>query len=196
VTALAAAAIRMARESSDVKREFFDANAERVAACAEAMARAFDAGARLFTLGNGGSACDAAHAAVEFSHPTFEKRPPIAATSLANDAALITAIGNDDDFALAFARPLALLSRRGDVVLGLSTSGQSASVVRAMKAARELGALTVGLTGRDGGKLVDLCDHAFVVPSFSIHRIQEVHVTLLHVLWELVHVARGEEELV
>jgi D-sedoheptulose 7-phosphate isomerase len=195
MTDLTAAVLRKARESADVKQRFFAANAERIVRCARAMAAAFDEGARLFTMGNGGSACDAQHAAVEFMHPIVEKRPAIAALALPADATLLTAIGNDEDFSLAFGRQLRLLARKGDVVLGISTSGKSSNVNRGLQAAREIGTLTVGLAGKDGGRMGELCDHCFVVESFSIHRIQETQETLLHVLWDLVHVARGQEDV-
>jgi D-sedoheptulose 7-phosphate isomerase len=192
---LSASVLRKAREGAAAGEAFFAAEAERIVACAGAMAAAFDAAGRLFAMGNGGSACDAQHAAVEFMHPIIEKRPALPAVALSADAALLTAVGNDQDFALAFVEQLRLLGRPGDIALGISTSGKSANVNRALGAARDLGLLTVGFTGRDGGRMVDVCDHCFVVPSFSIHRIQEVHATLLHVLWDAVHVLRGEEDV-
>jgi D-sedoheptulose 7-phosphate isomerase len=195
VTDLAAAAVRKARESAQLGERFFAEHAARIADCARAMAHAFEQGARLYTLGNGGSACDAQHAAVEFMHPIVEKRPALPAHALPADAPLLTAVANDEDFALGYARQLRLLARAGDVVLALSTSGKSASVVRALQAAREIGMLRVGLAGKDGGRMPELCDHCFTVPSFSVHRVQETHGTLLHVLWDLVHVARGEEDV-
>jgi D-sedoheptulose 7-phosphate isomerase len=185
---------RSASESARTKEAFFEANADRIVACAKALDAAFAAGGRLFTFGNGGSACDAQHAAVEFSHPVFEKRTAIPAFALPNDVAFLTAIGNDRDFTNAFADQLRVLGKKGDVALALSTSGKSPSVVRALAAAREIGMVTVGITGRDGGKMPAACDHVFVVESFSIHRIQETHLTLLHVLWDLVHVMRGAED--
>jgi D-sedoheptulose 7-phosphate isomerase len=115
---------------------------------------------------------------------------------LNTDTALLTAVGNDQDFALAFVQQLRMLGRKGDMALGISTSGKSANINRALQAARELGLLTVGFSGRDGGRLPELCDHCFTVPSFSIHRIQETHETLLHVLWGLIHVIRGEEDVI
>jgi D-sedoheptulose 7-phosphate isomerase len=193
---LRAAAVRKARESARVKEAFFEENAERVAACARAMAAAFDAGGRLFAMGNGGSACDAQHVAVEFMHPIVEKRRALPAIALPGDAPLLTAIGNDEDFALVFARQLRLLARAGDMALGLSTSGQSSNVHRALLAARELGMTTVGFAGKDGGRMRAVCDHFFCVPSFSTHRIQEAHETLLHVLWDLIHVVLGEEDVI
>ena len=187
--------LRKSRESASTQEQFFSENAERISGCAAAMASAFGRGARLFAMGNGGSLCDAQHAAVEFMHPILEKRAALPATTLATEPALLTAISNDQDFSLAFTRQLRLLGRKGDIALGISTSGKSAGVTRALKAAREMGLLTVGFTGRDGGRMPDVCDHCFVVPSFSIHRIQEAHGTLLHVLWDLVHVHRGEEDV-
>jgi D-sedoheptulose 7-phosphate isomerase len=187
---------RCASETARTQEAFFEASASRIAACARAMSEAFDRGARLFTVGNGGSACDAQHAAVEFAHPVFEKREPIPAFALPSDIALLTALGNDRDFVRAYSDQLRVLGQRGDVLLALSTSGKSPSILRALSAARELGMMTVGLTGRDGGKMESVCDHVFVVESFSIHRIQEAHITLLHVLWDLVHVVRGHEDTI
>lgn len=195
MTDLAEAARRKARESADVITRFFDREAGRIAGCAEAMQARFARGGRLLSFGNGGSACDAEHVAVEFLHPVIEKRSPLPAVALGQSRAWLTAIGNDDDFSMTHLRELELVARPEDVALGISTSGKSANVNRALRRARQLGLLTIGLSGRDGGSMCDTCEHSFVVPSFSIHRIQEAHVTLLHVLWDLVHVARGEEDL-
>jgi D-sedoheptulose 7-phosphate isomerase len=188
--------LRKARESAGTKERFFAEYADRIVACCRAIAAAFDAGGRLLTMGNGGSACDAQHLALEFVHPVFAKRPPLPALVLGSSAPLMSAVGNDHDFSVGLGRELRVLARQGDVVVALSTSGKSANVLLALRVARELGLMTVGLTGRDGGAMGDLCDHLFVVPSFSIHRIQETHETLLHVIWDLVHVIRGEEDVV
>lgn len=193
---LRGAIMRKCRESIATKEQFFGEQADRIVECAKAMAAAFDRGARLFVMGNGGSSCDAAHIAVEFMHPIIQKRPPLPAIALTTDTALLTAVGNDQDFALAFLEQLRMLARRGDIALGISTSGKSANVNRALQAAHELGLLTVGFAGRDGGRMTEFCDWCFTVPSFSIHRIQESHVTLLHVLWDLIHVIRGEEDVI
>ena len=195
MTKLREAVLRKSRESRETQQRFFEENAERIVACATAMAAAFDAGGRLHVMGNGGSACDAEHLLVEFMHPIVEKRPALPVVALQTSTALLTAVANDADFSLAFAKQLKLLAKRGDLALGISTSGKSAGVTRAFRAAKELGLLTIGFTGGDGGGLAPLCDHAFVVPSFSIHRIQEAHGILLHLLWDLIHVARGEEDV-
>lgn len=192
---LADAARRKARESAELKLKFFEAHAEKLAACAGALADALSGGARLLVAGNGGSACDAQHAAVEFMHPVVEKRRAFPAFALSVDGALLTAVGNDQDFSLAFAKQVALLGRPGDVLLALSTSGKSAGVNRALEAARKGGLITVGFAGRDGGRMPALCDHCFVVESFSVHRVQETQEALLHVLWDLIHVALGEEDV-
>jgi D-sedoheptulose 7-phosphate isomerase len=189
------AVLRKARESAAVKEEFFRAEAGRIATLVQAMADAFRRGARLFVMGNGGGATDAQHVAVEFFHPIVEKRHALPAIALATDAALLTAISNDRDFAKVFADQLAVLSAPGDLALAISTSGKSPNLVQGLEAARRLGLVTIAFTGKDGGRFPALADHCFVVPSFSIHRIQETHVTLYHVVWDLVHVALGEDDV-
>ena len=187
--------VRKARESADLVASFITDRADALARTAADLAQRFQRGGRLFAIGNGGSACDAQHVAVEFQHPIIEKRRALPATSLATDVALLTAIGNDGDFTRVFATQLELSCREQDAVLGISTSGTSANVLRAMRVARERGAYTIAFAGRDGGPLADVCEQAFVVPSWSIHRIQEVHAVLLHLLWDQVHVALGEPDV-
>jgi len=193
---LAGKVMRQCREVMAVKEQFFTENGEKIAACAQAMAGAFDRAGRLYTMGNGGSSCDAIHLSVEFMHPINEKRPPLPVTSLTTDIAILTAIGNDQDFSLIYSQQLKMLGKAGDMALGVSTSGKSANINRALQAARDLGMMTIGFTGRDGGRMPGVCDYCFIVPSFSIPRIQETHCTLLHILWDLVHVIRGEEDVI
>jgi D-sedoheptulose 7-phosphate isomerase len=187
--------LRKAQESAQLVSSFVSERASEIERAATALADRFRRGGRLFVAGNGGSACDALHVAVEFQHPIIEKRRALPATALPADIALLTAVGNDGDFGQVFAAQLVLAARETDAVLGISTSGTSTNVVRAMRTARELGCCTIAFAGRDGGPLADLCDHAFVVPSWSIHRIQEVHTVLLHLLWDHVHVALGEPDV-
>jgi D-sedoheptulose 7-phosphate isomerase len=189
------AIMRKCRESMQVKEQFFRVQAEPIVVLCHAMAAAFQHGGRLFVMGNGGSACDAQHVAVEFTHPIIAKRRPLPAIALTTDTALLTAIGNDTDFARIFADQITLLGRAGDMALGMSTSGQSSDVTYGLQAARAQGMLTIGFAGMDGGRLPALADHSFVVPSFSIHRIQETHVALLHIVWDLVHLVLGEEDV-
>jgi D-sedoheptulose 7-phosphate isomerase len=187
--------LRKARESAEVKLRFFEESAGELEACARALADRFRAGGRLLAMGNGGSASDAAHVAVEFVHPIVEKRRPLPALALTADCAALTAIGNDSDFSRVFVEQLEILAHPGDAALGISTSGASANVNRALRRARELGLLTVGFAGRDGGRMPDVCDHCFVVKTWSVHRVQETHTALLHLLWDLVHVALGEDDV-
>jgi D-sedoheptulose 7-phosphate isomerase len=189
------AIVRKARESAELQQQFFSAHAASIERCVRALAERFAAGGRLLCIGNGGSACDAQHVAVEFQHPILEKRRALPAMALANDVALLTAVGNDTDFSRVFAEQVELLGRPADALLGISTSGASANVNRALGVARKRGLLTLGFCGRDGGQMPDLCDFAFVVPSWSVHRIQETHTTLLHLLWDQLHVAMGEDDV-
>ena len=188
--------MRQCHEVTALKEKFFTENAEKIGACAQAMARAFDNGGRLYAMGNGGSSCDAIHLSVEFMHPIIEKRPPLPTISLTTDMAILTAIGNDQDFSFIYSQQLKMLGKPGDMALGVSTSGKSANINRALQAAREMGMMTIGFAGRDGGRMPPVCDFCFIVPSFSIPRIQETHETLLHILWDLVHVVRGEEDVI
>ena len=190
------AILRKARESADVKEQFFRAEADHIEALVRAMAGRFSSGGRLYVMGNGGSATDAQHISVEFFHPIVEKRKPLPAIALTADQALLTAISNDRDFAKVFADQLRVLARPGDMALAVSTSGKSPNLVQALETAQELGLLTIAFTGKDGGRLADLAEYCFVVPSFSIHRIQETHVTLYHIVWDLVHVALGEDDVI
>ena len=187
--------LRKARESAALKVAFVEAQAAQIEACVRALAERFGQGGRLLVMGNGGSSCDAAHVAVEFLHPIIEKRKALPAMALVGDTATMTAIANDTDFARVFVDQLDLLARPGDAALGISTSGASANVNRALKRARERGLLTIGFAGRDGGAMVDLCQFCFVVPAWSIHRIQETHTLLLHLLWDQVHIAMGEPDV-
>ena len=189
------AILRKANESAETKLRFFEENAELLERCARDAAERFQAGGRLFVMGNGGSACDAQHIAVEFQHPIVEKRKALPAMALTADTATLTAIGNDSDFSRVFTEQLEIIARKGDMALGISTSGASTNVHRALKRARELGLLTIGFSGRDGGRMNEVCDYSFVVKSWSIHRIQETHTVLLHLFWDLVQMASGEDDV-
>ena len=163
--------------------------ADRLDACAAALARSFRAGGRMFTFGNGGSSSDAQAVAQLFLDPGPGIRA-LPAIALTTDVAVVTALSNDVGFEVVFARQLAAFARPGDVAVGLSTSGGSANVLAAFAEARRLGLVTVGFAGYDGGRMAEAAaagaiDHLFVVPSASVHRIQEAQTTTYHVLWEL-----------
>jgi D-sedoheptulose 7-phosphate isomerase len=188
--------MRKCGESVEVKEKFLDRYADTIGELAEIMARRFEAGHRLLVMGNGGSACDAQHVALEFNHPIIEKRRALPVIDLVGGTPLVTAISNDEDFARVFVDQVKLWGHAGDMALAISTSGQSPNLIYAMTAARELGLLTIAFSGKDGGRLSTVVDYCFTVPSYSIHRIQESHVALLHILWDLTHVALGEEDVI
>lgn len=187
--------LRKAAESARVAGALLDRDAEAFEACARAVAGRLSSGGRLFAFGNGGSACDAQHVAVEFQHPILEKRRAFAAQALTTDTAMLTAVGNDRDFSMVFADQVRLLGRAEDVALALSTSGQAADVLRGIDEARAKGMLTVAFSGKDGGRLRERAEFCFVAPSYSIHRIQEAHTLLLHLFWDHVHLALGEDDV-
>jgi D-sedoheptulose 7-phosphate isomerase len=160
---------------------------ERLTQCARTMARAFDAGGQLLAFGNGGSSTDAQDLAGMFLHPGGDARA-LPALSLTSDIAVVTALSNDIGFEVVFARQVAAFGRAGDIAIGLSTSGNSTNLIGAFEEASRRGMVTVGLAGYDGGRMAetDAIDHLFVVPSASVHRIQEAQTSTYHVLWELV----------
>ena len=150
------------------------------------MIESLKAGGKIVWMGNGGSASQSQHFATELVGRFYLKRDALASISLSADTAVLTAIGNDFGFEEVFARQVQALCKPGDVVVGLSTSGRSANVLKALKLARELRASTVGMTGGDGGEMEQLCDVSLVVPSQVTARIQEAHLWIGHVLCELV----------
>lgn len=187
--------LRKCRESMAVKEQFFAHYADQITELCDKMATQFEQGHRLWVMGNGGSACDAQHVAVEFIHPIIAKRRPLPALDLVSQVPVLTAISNDKDYAKVFVDQLDLWGRAGDMALALSTSGQSPNLIYALQAAAKKEMLTVAFAGKDGGRIAEVANYCFIVPSFSIHRIQECHVTLLHILWDLIHVAMGEEDV-
>jgi D-sedoheptulose 7-phosphate isomerase len=182
-------------EIGRLREQVVEADGERIAACAAAMAARFARGGRLLVFGNGGSSTDAAAmAALCVGGGAGARRLP--ALALADDVATLTALANDVGFENVFARPVAAAGRPDDIAMGLSTSGGSANVLRGLAAAHERGLLTVGLAGYAGGAMAEAAargeiHHLFVMPSSSVHRIQEAQTTTYHVLWELVQRALG-----
>lgn len=174
-----------ATEIVELRRQVVQEYAGRLAETAAAMAARFADGARLFAFGNGGSSTDAQDVVTTFLRPPYGRGLP--ALSLTSDVAVVTALSNDVSFEVVFARQLGAFAREGDVAVGLSTSGGSANVIQGFTEARRRGMLTVGLAGYDGGTMAEseTVDHIFVVPSASVHRIQEAQTTLYHMLWEL-----------
>lgn len=153
--------------------------------------RTLSSGHKLLLCGNGGSAADSQHIAAELTGRFVKDRRPLAAIALSTDTSALTCIGNDYGFDEIFARQVAALGQPGDCLLAISTSGNSRNVIRAAETARAAGIHTIGLLGRDGGKLLPLCDVAMVVPSDSTARIQEAHIFLGHTLCAMLEEALG-----
>ena len=173
-------------ESISLKKRVAAEQGEAVVAAAQKIAAVFKAGGKLLIFGNGGSAADAQHLAAEFVNRFQVERPPLAALALTTDTSILTAVANDYDFLQVFAKQVWALGRPGDLAWGISTSGNSPNVVAGLKAARELGLATLALSGRDGGPVAAQADVALVVPSRNTPRIQEVHITVGHILCDLV----------
>ncbi len=143
-------------------------------------------GGKILFCGNGGSAADSQHLAAELTGRFIKDRRPLAAMALSSDTSALTCIGNDYSFDEIFARQVAGMGRAGDVLIAISTSGNSCNVIRAVEEAKKHGMLTIGLLGRDGGKLLSMCDHNIVVPSDVTARIQECHILIGHTLCGLI----------
>lgn len=173
-------------ESAQVKVKFAREYAGKIVEVVQLIAQAFREGRKLILFGNGGSATDASHIAAEFVNRFLMERPPLPAIALNTDVAVLTSISNDYDYSLVFSKQLAALGLEGDVVIGISTSGNSPNVVKAVEVARKNGMKVIVLTGGTGGKLAALADYAFTVPTKQTPRIQETHITLGHVICQMV----------
>ncbi len=175
--------------------EVFHATREAVredfAALLQACADSVRGGGKLIFFGNGGSAADAQHLATELSVRYRKDRAPIAALALTTDSSALTAIGNDLGFEQVFARQLLAIGRKGDVAIAISTSGRSANVIEALKAARDMGLVAAGFTGGDGGAMKGLAEPLLVAPSTTTARIQEMHIMLGHMLCGALEISLG-----
>ena len=181
-----AKAIKAFEESADVKRRFVKKYADEIARTAQLIARALRDGRKILLFGNGGSATDASHLAAEFVGRYHKDRAPLPAIALGSDPAAVTCIANDYGYDELFARQVRAHGQKGDIAIAISTSGNSPNVLKAVEAAKACGLTTIGWTGGTGGKLAGLVDHVFIVPSAVTARIQESHITLGHVLCELI----------
>jgi D-sedoheptulose 7-phosphate isomerase len=173
-------------ESAAVKRQFAEKNRQAIVDLATRIANSFSHGKKLLLFGNGGSAADAQHLAAEFVNRFMIERPPLPALALTTDTSIITSIGNDYDYSEIFSKQIKALGSEGDIAIGISTSGNSPNIIKAIEAAKAQGILTVGFTGKDGGKVAGMVDMLFNVESKTTARIQETHITLGHVICELV----------
>jgi D-sedoheptulose 7-phosphate isomerase len=158
----------------------------QIAAAATLLVDTFRNGGKLLAMGNGGSAADAQHFAAEIVGRFKLERPALPAVALSTDSSIMTAIGNDYGFDQIFRRQIEALAAAGDAVVGISTSGNSPNVLAALALARERGCRTIGLLGRDGGSIRSVCDLALIVPSADTPRVQEGHITIIHILCDLL----------
>ncbi len=173
-------------ESAEVKKAVADTLADKILEAINMTRASFQKGGKLLLMGNGGSAADAQHIAAEFVGRYKKERRPVAALALTVDTSILTCVGNDYGYDNVFSRQVEALAHKGDVVIGISTSGNSENVIRGVDKAREIGAKTIGLLGHQGGKLKDKVDLAIVVPSKNTARIQEAHITIGHIICEIL----------
>jgi D-sedoheptulose 7-phosphate isomerase len=171
-----------AAKGADLRRDFFNAQAERIARVALRVAITLARGNKLLLCGNGGSAADCQHLAAEFVNRFLMDRPSLPAIALTTDTSILTAIGNDFGFAQTFSKQVRALGNPGDMLLAISTSGNSENVLLALDAARERGVISCGLTGNGGGKMAERCDVLINVDAASTPLIQEIHIAVGHVL--------------
>jgi D-sedoheptulose 7-phosphate isomerase len=174
------------KESISVKEKFLETHIDAIIEVSRAIAHTFSEGNKLLLFGNGGSASDASHIAAEFVNRFKRERPGLPAIALNTDMAILTSIANDYDYSEVFSRQLKSLGAEGDMVVAMTTSGQSPNVVKALEVARKKKLKSVVLTGAKGEKLASKATYAFVVPSDNTPRIQETHITLAHVLCLMV----------
>jgi D-sedoheptulose 7-phosphate isomerase len=172
------------RSASEVFAETAASCRDEIAAASEAVARCIKVGGKLMLCGNGGSAADAQHIAAEMTVKMKRVRSPLAAIALTTNTSLLTAQANDLGFDTVFSRQIASLGREGDVLIAISTSGNSPNILRGAETAREMGIKVVGLTGRGGGKLGPISDILISVPSDDVPRIQEAHIAIGHLICE------------
>ncbi len=173
-------------DSISIKQKFVEENVDAIIEVSKLIADTFSKGSKLLLFGNGGSACDASHIAAEFVNRFKRERPAFPAIALNTDMAVVTSIANDYDYANIFARQLKALAQDGDVVMAISTSGTSPNVLKAIDVARRKKLKTVALTSSKGDKLIAKCDFPFAVNSTNTARVQETHITLGHVICQMV----------
>jgi D-sedoheptulose 7-phosphate isomerase len=177
---------RIFHESIQLKEAFLRDNLEKIIRTVDVITEALKKGNKVLLFGNGGSAADAQHIAGEFVNRFLIERPPLPAIALTTDTSVLTSIGNDYDFSEIFSKQIRALGQEGDIAWGFSTSGGSVNVVKALEAAKKMGLVTIGFTGRDGGAVGMISDCHLNVPSNVTPRVQEVHIVVAHAICELV----------
>ena len=172
--------------SRKVQKEFIELEGEKIIKVVLLAKKVISKKGKILIFGNGGSAADAQHLAAELVNRFKKERAPMPAIALTTDTSILTAIANDYDFSEVFSKQILALGKRGDIALGISTSGKSSNVIEALKVAKKLGLYTIGLSGGDGGLMRDFCDYLILVPSRETPRIQEGHLLFLHIFSELL----------
>jgi D-sedoheptulose 7-phosphate isomerase len=180
--------IKIFKESIRVKEAFVNENLSKLVNVVEAVTSALKAGSKILIFGNGGSAADAQHIAAEFVNRFVIERPPLPAIALTTDTSVITSIGNDYDFSEIFSKQIRAIGQPGDIAWGISTSGNSANVLKGLEVAKKMGLVTIAFTGKDGGNIAKIADLSINVSSSVTARIQEVHITAGHAICDLVDV--------
>ncbi len=180
--------IKTFRESNRVKEAFVNENLSRLVNVVEAIISALKAGNKILLFGNGGSAADAQHLAAEFVNRFVIERPPLPAIALTTDSSIITSIGNDYDFSEVFSKQIRAIGQAGDIAWGISTSGNSANVLKGLEVAKKIGLVTIAFTGKDGGNIAKIADLSINVSSSVTARIQEAHITAGHAICDLVDI--------
>jgi len=178
-----------ANDSIEAKQQFFSEHAQALVDAARTIAQCYQQGGKLLAMGNGGSSCDATHIAVEFQHPVTAGRPSLPAMNLSNDSAFFSAVANDIGVKHVFSRQIEAHANSNDCIVAFSTSGNSENIISGLQKAKDLQLATIGFCGANGGmmKSSGLLDHCLLVETDSIHRVQEVHVSCYHILWDLTH---------
>ncbi len=182
------------KESIRVKEELLKSRVEVIIEIAEVIVKALKDGGKIILFGNGGSAADAQHLAAELVGRFKLERKGLPALALSTNTSILTSVGNDYSFAQVFARQVEALGKPEDIAVGISTSGRATNIIEGILAARNKGILTIGLTGAGGGKLVEVVDLAFIVPSSDTPRIQEAHITVGHLICQLVEEKLSEKD--
>ena len=177
------------KESAELKEAFARNNSQKIVEVVNILLESLKSGNKIMTFGNGGSAADAQHIAAEFVNrlkKTKRERPPLAALALTTDTSVLTSIANDSDFSHIFSRQIRALGKKGDIAWGITTSGNSPNMLSAIKTARDMEITTLGFTGKGGGEMGTLVDYHLTVEAHDTTLIQEVHITLSHIICELI----------
>jgi len=185
-TGLGKRIFEISEKSRKIQEEFINLEGKKIIEVALLAKKVISKKGKILIFGNGGSAADAQHLAAELVNRFKKERAPLPAIALTTDTSILTAISNDYDFSEVFSKQILALGKKGDMALGISTSGKSPNVIEALKVAKKLGLYTVGLSGGDGGFMKDFCDYLILVPSRETPRIQEGHLLFLHIFSELL----------